>query len=379
MKIVHVQAYFQPHLGYQEYFLSKAMAKQGHDVHFITSDRYMPFSGLKNDERIVGVGLSTLDGFHIHRLPILIECRCRVLLCGLINKLISLEPDVIIIHGSTNFNNLFIFLNIKKFKAKIIIDEHHMSVVANKSLLASLFYKFWGIFYRYLVSRNKVKLVGVAQDCCNLLSDKYKIPIRDISLIPLGSDTEIFKFDRKKRIICRNELKLSNNKTLILYTGKINFEKDPFLILKAMLNTPDFGNIVFLFIGNQSSDYIEVNQSIINRCNVLILQAVKFNDLAAYYNACDIACWPKHASLSSLDAASTGTPIIVTDLVKERVSNNNGIAVKDGCLKELREAIIKLANDSNLRNEMGKKGTKLVKDNLSYKKISNMFLSVCDK
>lgn len=378
MKIVHVQAYFQPHLGYQEYFLSKAMAKQGHDVHFITSDRYMPFSGLKNDERIVGVGLSLLDGFHVHRLPILIECRCRVLLCGLINKLVSLEPDVIIIHGSTNFNNLFIFLNIKKFNAKIIIDEHHMSVVANKSLFASLFYKFWGIFYRYLVSKNKVKLVGVAQDCCNLLSDKYKIPIRDISLIPLGSDTEIFKFDRKKRIICRNELKLSNSKNLVLYTGKINFEKDPFLILKAMLNTPDFVNLVFLFIGNQSSDYMEANQSFINRPNVLILPAVKFSDLASYYNACDIACWPKHASLSSLDAASTGTPIIVTDLVKERVSNNNGIAIKDGCLDELREAITELSHDSELRSKMGKNGSILVSDHLSYRKIANIFISLGD-
>ena len=355
------------------------MAKQGHDVHFITSDRYMPFSGLKNDERIVGVGLSTLDGFHVHRLPILIECRCRVFLCGLINKLVSLKPDVIIIHGSTNFNNLFIFLNIRKFNAKIIIDEHHMSVVANKTLIASLFYKFWGLFYRHLVSKKKVKLVGVAQDCCNLLSEKYNIPIRDISLIPLGSDTEIFNFDRKKRIYYRNKLNLYNNQILVLYTGKINFEKDPFLILKAMLNTPDFVNLVFLFIGNQSPDYVEENRLIINRPNVLILPAVKSSDLAAYYNACDIACWPKHASLSSLDAASTGTPIIVTDLVKERVSNNNGFAIKDGCLDDLRVAITVLSHDSELRSKMGINGSSLVNKHLSYRKIANMFLSLSDK
>ena len=45
--IVHVQSYFQPHLGYQEYFLCKSMARLGHDVHIITSDRYAPFWALK--------------------------------------------------------------------------------------------------------------------------------------------------------------------------------------------------------------------------------------------------------------------------------------------------------------------------------------------
>ena len=379
MKIVHIQAYFQPHLGYQEYFLSKTMAKQGHDVHFITSDRYMPFKGIKRDHRIQEVGTRILDGFHVHRLPLLFECRCRVFLLGLMKKLFSLKPDLIIIHGSTNFNNLFIFFFLKKLSAKIIVDEHHMSVVANKSILATLFYSFWGMFYRYLVYKRSVVLVGVAQDCCKLLSEKYKLPINDISLIPLGSDTDIFRFDQKKRIECREELKLNDNQILVLYTGKINSEKDPFLILKAMNNEPSFTNIFYLFVGDQSQEYKDENKCLINSPNVKLLPAVSIRKLSSYYNASDIACWPKHASLSSLDAASTGTPIIVTDLVKERISYKNGIAVKDGCLKELREAIKKLSNDGNLRCEMGKRGSKLIKDKLSYEMISNMFLSVCEK
>jgi hypothetical protein len=42
MKIIHVIDYFQPQLGYQETFLAKEQAKQGHEVYVLTSDRYNP-------------------------------------------------------------------------------------------------------------------------------------------------------------------------------------------------------------------------------------------------------------------------------------------------------------------------------------------------
>ena len=43
MKIVHLTSYFQPQLGYQEYFLAREHIKLGHDVWVVTSDRYFPF------------------------------------------------------------------------------------------------------------------------------------------------------------------------------------------------------------------------------------------------------------------------------------------------------------------------------------------------
>ena len=43
MKIVILIDYFQPKLGYQEFFLAKEMQKLGHQVYVATSNYYFPF------------------------------------------------------------------------------------------------------------------------------------------------------------------------------------------------------------------------------------------------------------------------------------------------------------------------------------------------
>ena len=63
MKIVHIQDYFHPALGYQETFLSREQAKLGHEVHVVTSDRYNPLiysenKDLLGNRRILDAGFS---------------------------------------------------------------------------------------------------------------------------------------------------------------------------------------------------------------------------------------------------------------------------------------------------------------------------------
>ena len=126
---------------------------------------------------------------------------------------------------------------------------------------------------------------------------------------------------------------------MIIYTGKINEEKNPFLILKACLRSEELSNLKYIFIGNISEPYIEKNSQLISSKRVVILPGVNNKELPDYYNAADIACWPKHASLSSIEAASCGVPIIITKSVEERVSYGNGIAIQDEQLDDIFQAI----------------------------------------
>ncbi len=376
-KIVHVQSYFQPHLGYQEYFLCKSMAKLGHDVHIITSDRYAPFLGFKKTkERIVGCGEQTLDGFKIHRISIYFESRGRIMLKGLMKKIISLNPDLIILHGSTNFVNPIVLLNRKKLNAKIVIDEHHMTIIENKGLFAKLFYSIWGYFYRKLIKDDSISLVGVAPNCCEFLSNKYNIPLDQINYIPLGADTDLFYPNQEKCISIRKKLNINKDEILIIYTGKINEEKNPFLILKACLRSEELSNLKYIFIGNISEPYIEKNSQLISSKRVVVLPGLNNKELPDYYNAADIACWPKHASLSSIEAASCAVPIIVTKTVEERVSYGNGIAIKDENLQEIFQAIKKISNDKKLRLSMGQKSREYIQKYLSYDEISKQFVKL---
>jgi len=353
------------------------MSNLGHNVHIITSDRYAPFLGFKHaNERIVGCGESFMDGFKIHRIPIYFESRGRILLKGLMKKIIDLKPDILILHGSTNFVNPYILFNYKKINAKIIIDEHHMTIIENKSIFSKFFYSVWGLFYRRLINNNSVFLVGVAPNCCEFLSIKYNIPLKRINYIPLGADTDLFYPCDEKRKLVRRKLEISDEEILVIYTGKINAEKNPFLILKACEKSNKLKNVKFIFIGNISKSYVENHANLIASSNIKIISGVNNKQLPDYYNASDIACWPKHASLSSIEAASCGIPIIVTKTVEERVSFGNGIAIRDENLDDISNAIKELSRDKILRIKMGKKGRQYVQKNLSYNQISRQFINL---
>src|SRR5262249_1186780 len=102
MRIVHVTEYFTPGLGYQENCLPAEQAKLEHDVHIVTSDRYLAHPdydqlfGVRLGERIIGPGNSLDLGVQIHRLQASFESEKRnhLLLPGVTRYLKDLAPDV---------------------------------------------------------------------------------------------------------------------------------------------------------------------------------------------------------------------------------------------------------------------------------------------
>ena len=61
MKIVHLVDYFQPKVGYQEYFLALEHQKLGHDIRVITSDYYFPFVNYDHGGSIYDGGVYSID------------------------------------------------------------------------------------------------------------------------------------------------------------------------------------------------------------------------------------------------------------------------------------------------------------------------------
>ncbi len=106
--IVHIVAYFQPELGYQEHFLAREMATAGHNVHMVTSNRFHPFTNFDQTagkvlgSRFTEAGTSQRDGYTVHRLPLKWEYHNRVIVSGLSKTLKELSPDLVILHGTTN-------------------------------------------------------------------------------------------------------------------------------------------------------------------------------------------------------------------------------------------------------------------------------------
>ena len=121
----------------------------------------------------------------------------------------------------------------------------------------------------------------------------------------------------------------------------------------------------FIFVGNISDSYLENYKKLIDSKRITIVSGVNNKDLPDYYNAAGYSLLAKkHASLSSIEAASCGLPIIVTKTVKERVKNGNGIAIKDENINEIARALTKLSQDKKLRLRMGQNGREYIKRNL---------------
>ena len=382
MKIVHFQAYFQPQLGYQEYFLCKSMVKLGHEVHMITSNKYNPVM-TKTPEMLKMLGgnsnnktFEKIDGFIVHRLKIIFEIRGRVVLKGIYDLLNTIKPDFVLLHGTTNFLNISPFFYRKIFKYKIIADDHQIPSMSPNNFISKTFFLIWGIYIKYLMRKNHLKLVGVADICCEFLSDVYKINIEDIYNIPLGADIDLFKPNISQRNIIRQKFGYKKSDIIIIYTGRINYEKNPLILLESCNDLIDKLPLKFIFIGSIDPRYENEFKNKSSRFELKYIKSVLNKDLPKYYNASDIACWPKHTSLSAFEAASCGLPIIISKNVKERVEYGNGICIEEENHKDISSAIEKLSLNSSLRKEMGKKGRALVKDKFSYDIIAKQFLEL---
>jgi glycosyltransferase involved in cell wall biosynthesis len=383
MKIIHLCDYIQPKLGYQEYYLAKEHAKMGHEVTVVTSDRYYPFKDYKNTvekilgPRIVGVKTEKIDGFKIIRLRTFFELGTRVWLCGLEKEIKKINPDIIISHGMQDFNVLRAALY-KKKKYRLICDDHSLFSEEKKGIIGMLYYN---IYPYKLILKNSDKLVGVADEVVEYIHKLYKFPKEKITMIPLGADSEKFKFNEKLKINFKKENDIPLDNVVITYTGKINKLKGPHNILLALDNLKDKlkFSVTVLFVGNIDKDYektfleqkVKFNS---NKMKAIQISAVSNSELVSVYSATDIAIWPRQASLSMIEAMSCSVPIICCDFLTERYKNNNGISIKEDNIDQLAKAIETLVNYPEKRKEMGKNGRQLVEKELSWHSVAGKFL-----
>jgi len=83
--------------------------------------------------------------------------------------------------------------------------------------------------------------------------------------------------------------------------------------------------------------------------------------------------------MSLMEAAAVGRPIIATDVPGCReiaINKFNAITLKPGDINGVKEAILTLANDINLRLQYGKNSRKIVESDMENKKIFKKYLEV---
>ena len=339
LKIVIVSAFYSEGMGYSENCLSKALAKFGHDVHVVTSTynvygneslydvTYREFLG----PRQMPVGTRVVDGYTVHRLD-------ADLISGYVNfkgmnaKVRQLAPDIV---HSLEIASLqtFALAALKPFAGFKLFTETHqtMSVMRkymrdpNGEWLKRAVYRLTRTLPSFLASLTIEACYAVTPDCGEVARRFYGVPASKVKLLSLGADTDMFHpvetdVERETRCTMRELFRYTSDDIVCVYTGRFTQDKNPLLLAKAIDALAEIDpRYKGLFIGD-GAQKVEIAA-----CrNTTIVPFMTHTKLAQHYRAADIGVWPRQESMSMIDAAASGVPIVVSNRIGEpgRVMGN---------------------------------------------------------
>ena len=374
MKIVITVEQLDPSKGYLEYYLARELTKLGHKVYVFTFgwSKTLLRTMLKEGFEVVSVPhVAVANNYHIPSLSGV----------AYITKFVKEEkPDII--HGQPLFSPLSLLLiSYQRLFHYRIVGSLVTQGVSVDNLTKKVLYSLVKIITeRYL--KNKSKLVFVkSHGLMRILATLFNFPRQKFRIVPLGVDPELFKFDAEARKEVRELLGLHTNDLVVVYSGKITPQKDLDVLIKALApliaRNPE---IKLLIVGEGEPSYIEYLRSLISTFeiskNVFFHQWVHRTRLPAFYSASDIAVWPGSSSISIVEAASVGLPVVIARSPVEiyAIENGNGFAFERKNISELREYLRILIHNEKMRKDMGRKSRLLVEQKLNWRAITLQYL-----
>lgn len=380
MRIVHVAHHFVPELGYAEYYLAKKQLEIGHEVYVVTSHNSK--SAHKRETVFFDV-----EGIKVISLPRFIDLADNVFvqMSHLKTVLTNLSPQIIHSHGSLSPFASMAILCKDDIGCKVVADFITGRILAEGPSLAIK--TFLLKTYRLTLLPRLLKEIDCflanSEAAMNWIQKEVGINRSKVHFIPLGADSDLFRFDFNKRKAVRERLGFNDNDVVAIYTGKLlPYKKlDTLLYASApLIRTRD--NFRILYVGGGSNQYTNYLKLIVNHLNispsVLFHPAVHRTELPSFYSAADFAIWPGHHSISIIEAMSTGLPIIIpqSEWMDHLLKFENGFSYAEGDVAGLRKCIHVLLDNVELRREMGKRSRKLVEKELSWNNIAEEYLRI---
>ncbi len=394
MKIIHLIDYFQPKLGYQEFYLAREQQKMGHEVYVVTCDRYFPFPNYERNfkkvlgKRIVGVGSFTERGIKTHRLPIIFEYKksAVVILRNLRATLLELKPDVVHAHYCFSSTAFIVALLKSSIGYALIYDNHAADFNTNlrDTLLKKIYYFIFLNFAAPVIKKNADVFLPIGEPEQKLLCRELRVSKQRAPIIRMGADVSLFKPNREFRRKIRTKLKINASDILLIYAGKISPNKDLHVLLKAL--KPIFRkreDVKLLIVGSGESNYIKSLKEIISsfRLKVIWHRFVEAALLPEFYSASDIGVWPGDASLTRIEGMACGLPVILPSWFGHEFLLESGgvLTFSRGNQHELKEKLLKVIKNRKLREKMSKNSRNFIKNKLNWDLITRQNLEIYSK
>lgn len=385
MKILHVAHTFYPCLSFggvvnAAYQIGLEQVKNGNEVHVYSTDTCKQRLELDNryDVDVSGMKVNYFKNLS-NRVKNLTLIDTPLSAVFKIRKDIK-NYDIIHIHEHRQTLAIITTYYARKYNIPYVVQAHG-SVLPffQKEKLKEIYDKFWG--FKTLRCANKVFALTETEKKQYLTMGVQE---DNIEIVPLGINLEEYDLENYPYGIMRKKYNIPDNDIVLLFLGRIHEIKGLDLLIDSFNELKkDEYNVKLIIVGPDDGFESIIKQKVndYNLSNDVIFTGPLYSeDKINALIDCDIFIMPSQYesfTTSGLEAMACGKPLILTknNHIHDWVENNVGLTCeydKD----ELKNSMIKLINDAQLREKFGEFGKTLVKSEYNWDKISNKILEI---
>ncbi len=376
MRVVHLTQYFMPWLGYVAYYLPRAQLQAGHEVTVVSSNLRWPgahYGALAEEgvPREMPVGPSVERGVPAIRLPVSRVRPKGLFLKGLHDTLAELRPDVVVSYLYLAPTTLQAALAQARIGFRLVVGESALPHQARTGRVHEVARRVASEVHGRLVVPRTERVVQLAEGTRQVLLDDYRVPEHLLHFIPLGVDQDTFHPDPAARTSLRAEHGVAEGEFLVLYSGKITPVKRIELLIEAVGR---IGGSKLWIVGQGDEAYRRSLADLADRvgADCRFHPGVPPPELARFFNAADVCAWPADCTISHLEAAACGRPIVIpADTgVDDRIEAGNGIAVPQEDPEALARTLGALRDDPARRARMSAAALKVTDERFGWPSIA---------
>lgn len=361
MKIIHVclACFYIENMEYQENVLPRKHKEMGHEVYIIAS-RYT-FDNNKHIYLRDAGSYSNKDGIPVTILdyskPSLLS---RYLQCykGLYDKIYSIKPDIIFIHGC-QFYGIKEIIKYKKRNPNVrLLADNHADYI-NTPIKGFKYFLLNKVIWAHCVKKTIPfieKYWGVTPLRVDYLMNVYKIPENKVDLLIMGGDESFIHTEQKSAIrkeFCES-LSIPQDSFVIVTGGKIDKKKNIHLLIREFekVHITNQYLVIFGSIPNDLKPLLETNDK-----NIIFVGWKNPKEIYNMFVSFDLGFFPGTHSVLWEQACASGLPCVFNkyDGMEHVNFNGNCLLINGDSCEELNKALKTIINnDGYIYNEMKK-------------------------
>ena len=260
-------------------------------------------------------------------------------------------------------------------------------VFSSNSLIAQLLKPFYRIAQKRAITYTDVVIFQNEDDKAYFEKHKLVPPEKSKLVRSSGLNVEEFlrnKPSEKETIKIRKQLNASENDVVVTMVARLVKDKGVLEFLETAKKLSQYSNIKFVLVGPLGSEGKQaIEKTTIEYYSRYVNYIGSVSNVVKVLSASDMFVLPTYYREGLprilLEAGALGLPLITTDMpgCRDVVKDGwNGYLVPTRDSNALANAVKKLSDNKELREEMGAKNPIFIKNNFSLSQVANAYMSI---